>query len=103
MPRALTRNDAGRRRRNFLFLTTVGLSLLALCLPGLYQRAAHAATTYTVNTLGDGFDSYVLDGLCNDGSGNTSASSLSRSPGGLVTKVRSRPCGRSSLSPLSRA
>ena len=53
-------------------MTALGLSLFALCVPGLHPPAAHAATTYTFDTLGDGFDSNVLDGLCNEGSGNCS-------------------------------
>jgi CSLREA domain-containing protein len=47
-----------------------GLTLLALCVPGLHQPAAHAATTFTVNTTSDGADSNVNDGVCNDGTGN---------------------------------
>jgi CSLREA domain-containing protein len=54
------------------FPLLVGLSLLALCAAGLYQPAARAATTFTVNTTGDGADSNTADGVCNDGGGNCS-------------------------------
>jgi CSLREA domain-containing protein len=71
MPRTLTltRNNAGRRRRN-LFLMLVGLTLLALCVPGLYQPHAHAATNFNVNSTGDSADSNLSDNVCNDGGGN---------------------------------
>src|SRR5215207_109591 len=71
MPPALTRNNAGRRRRNFL-LALVGLALLALCVPGLHHPAAQAATTFTLNATGDGSDSNLADNACNDGGGNCS-------------------------------
>ena len=70
MPHTLTRNTAGRRRRNF-FLLLAGLALLALCIPGLHQPVAYAAT-FTVNTTGDGADNNLADGVCNDGGGNCS-------------------------------
>src|SRR4051794_26262642 len=71
MPRPLTRINAGGRRRN-LFLMLVGLTLFALCVPGLYQPRVHAATTFTVNSTGDGADNNLADNVCNDGSGNCS-------------------------------
>ncbi|HWS90300.1 MAG TPA: tandem-95 repeat protein [Pyrinomonadaceae bacterium] len=71
MPRPLTRNDFGRRRRN-LFLLLAGLALTALCLPGSHQRPAQAATTFTVNTTTDGPDSNPGDNVCNDGGGGCS-------------------------------
>ena len=33
------------------------------------ERTVKAATTFTVNSIGDGADSNLADGLCNDGSG----------------------------------
>ncbi|MFL6335290.1 MAG: Calx-beta domain-containing protein [Pyrinomonadaceae bacterium] len=68
MPRPLTRIKAGLRRRN-LFLLLVGLTLLSFCALGLHEPSAYAATTFTVNTLGDGADSDLNDGVCNDGTG----------------------------------
>ncbi len=69
MPRPLTRHNVGRRRRS-LFLRLAGLSLLALGVPGLHQPAAHAATTFTVNSTGDGADNNLADNVCNDSGGN---------------------------------
>src|SRR5437763_4375377 len=71
MPRTLSRRP-GTRRTLSLFLLTGALTLLALPtgLLNLLQPSAHAATTFTVNSTGDGADSNIHDGVCNDGGGN---------------------------------
>ncbi|MET0645318.1 MAG: tandem-95 repeat protein [Pyrinomonadaceae bacterium] len=71
MPRPLTPHRAGLCRRYF-YPALLGLALLALCVPGLHQPHAHAATTFTVNTTGDSADTNLADNVCNDGGGNCS-------------------------------
>ena len=53
-----------------------GLALASLCLlgaehaPRRLAATASAASTFTVNSTGDGADSNTADGVCNDGAGN---------------------------------
>jgi CSLREA domain-containing protein len=64
MPRSL--------RHVLLILTTASLGLLLLPnggRAGLLQPAARAAAAFNVNSLGDGADSDLGDGVCNDGAG----------------------------------
>src|ERR671926_346430 len=68
MPRPLTQNNFGRRRRLLLLLAC--LCVFALGVHGFYQPAARAATTFTVNSAGDGADANLADNVCNDGGGN---------------------------------
>jgi CSLREA domain-containing protein len=74
MPR--TRILRSKSRRRSLAATLVGVTAL-LCLACLPQSlleliapTARAATTFTVNSTGDGADSNTADGVCNDGTGN---------------------------------
>ena len=68
MPRTLTLNNSGRRRRSYV-LALAGLVLLALCINGRHHSVAHAAATFNVDTTGDGADSNLADNVCNDGGG----------------------------------
>ncbi|HEX8473050.1 MAG TPA: Calx-beta domain-containing protein [Pyrinomonadaceae bacterium] len=63
------------RRSQILFALAFALCLLTwLALPERFSNhlapTAHAATTFTVNSTGDGADSNAGDGVCNDGAGN---------------------------------
>ncbi|MET0646806.1 MAG: Ig-like domain-containing protein, partial [Pyrinomonadaceae bacterium] len=58
-----------RTSARLLLLTLLPLLALA-ALGSLISRTALAATTFTVNSTGDGADSNTADNLCNDGSGN---------------------------------
>jgi hypothetical protein len=68
-----------RNPRRYTQATPLVLSLLIglMCCPdstnhllNLLRPTVRAATTFTVNSTGDGADSNVADGVCNDGSGN---------------------------------
>jgi CSLREA domain-containing protein len=48
----------------------LGLTQLPHGFLGSLQTTAHAASTFTVNSTGDGADSNTGDGVCNDGAGN---------------------------------
>ncbi len=71
MPR-ITPRLPGARHIIYPILFIGIISLLALPAGSLnfLQPAARAATTFTVNSTGDGADSNTGDGLCNDGAGN---------------------------------
>jgi len=69
LPHPSTRRTAGPRRGSLLLLLGA-LALIALCLPGFYQPTALAATTFNINSTGDGADNNLSDNVCNDGSGN---------------------------------
>ena len=69
MPLPSPRHNAGLRRRNFSLLL-VGLTLMTLCVFEFHRPPVLAATTFTVNSTGDGPDSNTGDGICNDGAGN---------------------------------
>ena len=69
MPRPLSRFKRGRRTSPMTAL--LGLAGLIAVASGsliIIQPAAHAATTFTVNSTGDGADGNLGDGACNDGS-----------------------------------
>ena len=71
MPRHLSRFKRGRRTSPLTaLLGLVGLIAVASGPLTTIQPAAHAATTFTVNSTGDGADSNLGDGACNDGAGN---------------------------------
>src|SRR5947209_19288119 len=71
MPHAVSRRPVARRIISLgLFIGLTSLLALPTGLLGLLQPIAHAATTFTVNSTGDGADSNVGDGVCNDGAGN---------------------------------
>src|SRR2546423_9830355 len=71
MPHAVSRRPIARRIISLgLFIGLTSLLALPTGLLSLLQPTAHAATTFTVNSTGDGADSNVGDGLCNDGAGN---------------------------------
>ena len=54
-----------------LFVAFVGVAVsLPESFGRLFQPAALAATTFTVNSVADSSDSNTADGVCNDGSGN---------------------------------
>ena len=53
-----------------IFTLTLVLFALPNALSELLQPTARAASTFTVNSTGDGADSNTSDGVCNDGSGN---------------------------------
>jgi CSLREA domain-containing protein len=53
-----------------VFLGLLGLIAAASAPLPLIQPAAQAATTFTVNSTGDGADSNTSDDVCNDGTGN---------------------------------
>jgi CSLREA domain-containing protein len=69
MPHHRTRNETGSRRIHLCTIPVV-LALLALCASGLHLPAVQADATFTVNSTGDGADSNLNDGVCNDGTGN---------------------------------
>ena len=52
-----------------LFTASLGLLFTASGAFGVLQPAARAAAAFNVNSLGDGADSDLTDGLCNDGTG----------------------------------
>ncbi|HYE15589.1 MAG TPA: choice-of-anchor Q domain-containing protein [Pyrinomonadaceae bacterium] len=59
------------RKRAFLTLLLASLAAVAAPLGGVGGWfSASAATTFTVNSTGDGGDANLGDGLCNDGAGN---------------------------------
>jgi CSLREA domain-containing protein len=71
MPRPLSRLKRDRRTSPLtVLLGLAGLIAVASGHSILPQHAAHAATTFTVNSTGDGADSNLGDGTCNDGAGN---------------------------------
>lgn len=51
------------------FLSILCLTALSAGYWNLFQPTARAATTFTVNSITDGADSNLADGVCNDGSG----------------------------------
>src|SRR5215210_6449282 len=53
-----------------LFTLSLGLFTLPNPVADFLQPTARAASTFTVNSTGDGADSNTGDGVCNDGSGN---------------------------------
>jgi CSLREA domain-containing protein len=53
-----------------VFIGLVSLPPLPDSLLEVFQPTAHASTTFTVNSAGDGADSNAGDGVCNDGAGN---------------------------------
>src|SRR2546421_11324470 len=71
MSRIIPGHPGAPRILSFVFLT--GLIILAAQPTGFFnflQPEAYAATTFTVNSTGDGADSNTADGVCNDGAGN---------------------------------
>ena len=74
MPRLnATRRNARRLSSLAVFVGLIGLISLTHLPSGLLrplQPTALAATTFTVNSTGDGADSNTGDGVCNDGGGN---------------------------------
>jgi titin len=71
MPRILSRNEFNRRTLS-LIISIGALALVALPtkLLDFIQPTAHAAATFTVNSTGDGADSNLNDGVCDDGTGH---------------------------------
>jgi CSLREA domain-containing protein len=65
----LTSNKKGRRRW-YSYTTLVVPALLALCATGVHRPTAQAAAAFTVNSTGDGADSNISDGVCDDGMGH---------------------------------
>jgi CSLREA domain-containing protein len=53
-------------------LALAGLLSLTVALSETFQPSAHAATTFNVNTTGDGADSNLADNVCSDSGGNCS-------------------------------
>src|SRR5688500_12135627 len=71
MPRTLSRiKNTGPTPLAIAIVALIGLALLSAGLPGSLQHTAHAAAAaFTVNSTGDGADSDLADGVCNDGTG----------------------------------
>lgn len=71
MPRVNARRNNARIPSSLLAACgLLGLLTLTAVPLNFMQPTAHAATVFTVNSVGDGADSNTADGVCNDGAGN---------------------------------
>jgi hypothetical protein len=74
MYRIPSRKHLYNRARRTLFITfalgLLGLFILPERLLQTFEPTVRAATTFIVNSTGDGADSDTADGVCNDGTGN---------------------------------
>jgi CSLREA domain-containing protein len=71
MPPSLYRNVF--KRRMLSLIVSIGVLALVVLPTGVLefiQSTAHAAATFTVNSTGDGADSNLNDGVCDDGTGH---------------------------------